>query len=581
MTDESVRRLAAIVSADVAGFSKLMGEDEDGTLAALKAHRVAVDPLAYSHGGRIVGTAGDAILFEFPSVTEAVQCSVDVQSVMAERNVTVPEGRRMAFRIGINLGDVIVTEGGDIFGDGVNIAARIQASAEPGGVSVSGSVYDSVKGKIEANFTDTGAHQLKNITEPVRIWQLDFAAPAAAAVETDLPRRDVGPAAVVVLPFESLSPDAAQDYLVDGITEDVITALAGHGEFRVVARNSAFAYRGKEMSDRDVARELDATYVLRGSARVSSERVRVSVQLIDAETGHLMWAERFDRDLEDVFELQDEIAQNIAGRMAPEVARGEATRSLARRPGSLESWDLFHQGRWHYYQTTQEHFETAIELLGQAIEADPGNGPARVWLATVLPSRIMRGWSSDVAGDWELVRELDTEAVRLDDRNWAAHSGLAHYYAFNGRYERSIAEAEAALPWEPRAMGVALWHFGDHRGAIDHFMRALQRSPHEPDKYHTTTMLAYAHYMARNYPAALSWAEQTLQDVPHYVQAIGVMAATLGQLERHMEARQFMDNFLDQLPGMTASNYRSRFNFKNEADLDHYMEGLRRAGMPG
>lgn len=562
----------AVVSGGVEGFSQLIADDEEGTLAALKAHRTALDPLVNSHGGRIIGTEKEGILFEFPSVTEAVKCSAEVQALMAQRNAMMPAGRRLFLLLGIDLGDVVEVDG-RLSGETVTRANRLMRISEPGGICLSDTVHQRVVEDLDVDFADAGIQRL-NGGEPARVWRLSprsgpETVPSAA-----------GPGAVVVLPFERLGNDPDQDYLVDGITEDVTTALTSYGEFRVVPRGSAFAYRNQLKTDREIARELDATYVIRGSVRASTNRVRVSVELIDAETDHVMSAERFDRELEDVLDLQDEIARTITLKLAPHLSRGELDRSMAEGPGSLESWDLFQRGRWHYYRTTPEDYEKSIEMLQEAIDSDPGNAVAMAFLSFALRIRAWRGWSSDVARDYQRATEIGERAVRVDPTSWRAHSSLAMCYAFTGQHDRGLREAELAMPWYPAAVGIASWLAGDLERGIEYITLAVQRSPGDPDSDHWKVGLAFMHYMSGNYPGALTWAEQALVGLPDYLQLIGVTAATLAELGRSEEARRYMNEFLEQLPGTTAATYRTGFRFRNQAHVDNYIKGLVKAGLP-
>ncbi|MDX1469075.1 MAG: adenylate/guanylate cyclase domain-containing protein [Acidimicrobiia bacterium] len=554
----------AVVSAGVEGFAERIENDEEGTLSSLKAHRTAVDPLVHSHGGRIIGTEKEGIVFEFPSVVEAVKCSVEVQALMAQRNVTVAPDRRLDLLLGIDVGAVAEIDG-RLEGEAVRRATRLMRLSEPGGLCLSKAVHDQVS-DLDLDLT------------PDRVggfWHLD---PKANTDEA--PYRPSGPGAVVVLPFDRLGNDPDQDYLVDGITEDVTTALTNYGEFRVVPRGSAFAYRDQRKTDREIARELDATYVIRGSVRATASRVRVSVELIDAEADHVMAAERFDREIEDVFDLQDEIARSITLKLAPQLARGELDKSVARGSESLESWDLFQRGRWHYYRTTPEDYENALALLQEAIDKDPENVRAMAFLAFVLYIRAWRGWSGDAGRDFQRATELGEQAVRADPASWRARSSLAFAYAFSGHHDRALREAEMAMPWYPVAVGLASWLAGDLERAIEHQTLAIQTSPGDPDADQWMVGLAFMQYSSGNYEAALIWAEQALVGLPEYIQVFVIMAATLAQLGRLDEARQYIDKFLEGRPGSTAANYRASFRFKNPAYADHIMEGLVMAGLP-
>ena len=552
----------AILSGTVSDLASMMAQDKEGTLSALKAHRIATDPLVLSHGGRVAHASDTRLLYEFASPLEAVQCAGEVQAVMAQRNLMAPEGRRMQYQLGIHLGDLHT-------GDAER-ASQIQERSDPGGICLSEPIYVQVRDKLPVEFAEAGG-----LDDNLRLWKLAPPAPNPTK-EPDLG----GPGTLVVLPFERIGNDPDQDYLVDGITEDVTTALSEYGEYRVVPRSSAFAFRDSDLSDRDIARRLDATYVLKGSVRASESQVRISAELLDAESGHLVWSERFDREYDDVFDLQDDIAHRITSNLAPAVRRREVQRSL-NRTGSIESWDLMQRGKWHYYKTTEDNFNQAVDLYRQSIDRDPLNSQAYGWLCLVLFTRIWHGWSNDVAGDFDSIHEHAADGVRLDAGNWRAHDALAVYYMFQTRdFERAIWEAEHGERFEPGVLGAAYLRAGEHERSIELSMLDLQLNPHRPDRYHWTTNLAQSHYMMGNYSASLAWADRSLELNDRYIQAVGFKAASLAQLGRAEEARVAIEEFLEHFPGMTAARYRTRFNFKNESDVDHYMEGLIKAGMP-
>ena len=574
----SETRAAVVASVKVDDYERLIALDREGTNSALQSHRVAADPLVYSHGGRVAATHGIWILYEYPSVPEAVRSGMAVQSLMTDRNASVPEGRRMSFKIGLHIGQVEIEQNGDIGGPAVEVARRMMEISEPGGLWISGSAREALDKDLVSAFSDTGAYRFEDIGELVQTWGLDRDFTAAASHSTIGPRSGAG--SIVVLPFERLGGDREQDYIVDGITEDLTTALTNYRQFHVVPRSSAFSYRDESKSDREIARELDATYVLRGSVRVAGDRVRITVHLVDAESDHVMWSDRFDRELEDIFALQDEIAESITFRIAPEVLREEVRRSLSRDSGNLESWDLFQRGKWHYYRTSPEDYDKSVQFLEQAIEKDPNNGDAVAFLAFVLTVRIWRAWSDDVRGDFRRAIEVCERAVWLDPTNWRVRASLAAAYAFTGEHDRAKREAEKSLPWYPTAMGLAAWQSGELDTAVEYLMRAVQLSPRDPDSDHWKTGLAYVHYMAGNYPAALVWAEQAQQGLPDYIQLKGILAATLAQLDRIEEARSYLDDLLEAQPGLTATLYRTRFRMRDPELVDRYMDGLVKAGLP-
>jgi adenylate cyclase len=573
------RHTAVIASVKVSDYERLVAVDREGTISALRGHRVASEPLVYSHGGRVASERGLWILYEFPSVAEAVRSGRAVQALMKERNESAPEGRRMSFKLGIHVGEVEIGQTGEVEGPAVEMVRRIMELSNPGGLWISEMAYQKLDTDLKPDFSNLGDHRFADLNESLELWGLNVRLDSASE-ERALGEGSSGAGAIVVLPFERLGGDPQQDYLVDGITEDLTTALTSYREFHVVPRSSAFSYRNEDKTDREIARELDATYVLRGSARVVGERVRISSHLVDVESDHVLWSERFDREMEDIFALQDEIAESITLRIAPEMLREEVKRSLSRDSGSLESWDLFQRGKWHYYQTSRKHYDESVSLLEQAIEKDSNNGDAMAFLAFVLTVRIWRGWSDDVPGDFRRAIEVCEHAVRLDPTNWRARASLAVAYAFTGQHDRAQREAEQSLPWYPTAMGLAAWQGGELDTAIEYLMRAVQLSPRDPDSDHWKTGLAFVHYMAGNYPAALTWGEQAQRGLPDYIQLKGILAATLAQLGRLDEARSYLDDLLEALPGLTADVYRTRFRIRDSTLVDRYMEGLVKAGLP-
>ena len=391
------RRLAAILAVDVAGYSRLMGEDEEGTLAALRAIRRELgDPKIKEHRGRIVKTTGDGLLIEFASVVDAVRCAVETQREMATRNAGIPPERPIEFRMGINLGDIIV-EDGDIFGDGVNIAARLEALAEPGGICVSRVVRDQARDKLDFSFADMGEQQVKNIARPVRAHRILVAAETVAPASAGDPITTSGrPVAqkpsIAVLPFANMSGDVEQEYFSEGITEDIITNLSRNRAFFVISRSTSFTYKGPAVDVGKMARELGVRYVVEGSVRRAGNRVRITAQLIDAETGHHLWADRYDRELADVFAVQDEIAQSIAGAIAPGIISAEIRHAQLKDPGQLGAWDRTVRAHWHIRRFTQSDLAEARRLLEEAVALDPTNSMALADLAFAHHFESVFGW---------------------------------------------------------------------------------------------------------------------------------------------------------------------------------------------
>ena len=414
------RRLAAIVAADVAGYSRLMGLDEVGTARTLREHRKVTDALVAKHGGRLVKTTGDGVLLEFPSVVDAVECAVAVQTVMHERNEGVPVDRRMLFRIGINLGDILI-EGDDILGEGVNVAARLEGIGEPGGICISASAYDQVRGKVTVEFTDLGEQSLKNIDRPVRVYAATLSShagtvapqPASSQPEVQKPLTLPNKPSIAVLPFQNMSGDPEQEYFSDGMVEEIITALSRNKQLFVIARNSSFTFKGKAVNIKQVARDLGVRYVLEGSVRKSGTRIRITGQLIDAASGAHLWADRYDGTLEDVFDLQDQVASSVVAAIAPSVTRAEIERINRKPPSNLDAYDCWLRGLAADRQFTREGREQAIVLFEHAVKLDPQFALAQAMLANAL-QRGSWGWSNDPASDASRSIEYARSALALD-----------------------------------------------------------------------------------------------------------------------------------------------------------------------
>ena len=433
MSGERVeRRLAAILAADVAGYSRLMGQDEAGTLSRLRTHRrELIDPRIAEHKGRIVKTTGDGILIEFPSVVGAVTCAVAVQEGMAERNAAIAVEQRIEFRVGINLGDVIV-EDGDIHGDGVNVAARLEALAEPGSICLSAVVHDQVRDKLDLAFDDLGDQALKNIARPMRVYRVRTGTqvPASLGLRTAVMQSSAlalpDKPSVAVLPFANMTSDPEQEFLADGIAEDVITALSRYPSLFVIARNSSFTYRGRAVDVKQVGAELGVRYVLEGSLRKSGNRVRVSAQLVEAETGKHVWAERYDRDLADIFAVQDEIAEAVTIAIAPAIAEAERQRAMRKSPGSLDAWAAYQRGLWHLSKTSAEDNALAETFFQRTIDLDANFGGGYCGLAAVLHQGARLFRTRELREAQDSAERLARQAVALD----AAMPKLAHASRF-------------------------------------------------------------------------------------------------------------------------------------------------------
>jgi adenylate cyclase len=576
------RRLTTILSADVAGYSSLMAADESGTLAQLKAHRKELfEPKTEEYHGRVVKLMGDGTLMEFGSVVDSVRFAVDVQRAMVERNASVPEDRQITYRIGINIGDIMV-EGDDIYGDGVNVAARLEGLAEPGGICVSRTVFNHVKNKVELGFEDLGEQEFKNIPEPVRVYRI-----VEQEVRTLASHPVLNRPAVAVLPFDSLSGDPEQEYFADGITEDIITALSYWRWFPVIARNSTFAYKGRAMDVTQVARELGARYVLEGSVRKAGNRVRISAQLIDAPSGHHLWARRYDRDLSDIFALQDEITERIVASIEPELNRAEQERASRKHPESLDAWDHSLRALWHLNRMTKDDNAEACRLLQKAMELDPKWGGAVSLLALCQSFVGWLGWAEDPARQSAVFLPIATQAVALDEGDWLAHATLGMAYVWARQHERGADELERAIDLNPSAarayhfLGFTLAISGRPGDAIAELNTALRLDPSDPLISHTLAALGLSHFLLRKFEDSILFAGKALRADPGNVRAHHRLVASLGHLGRIEEASAALRELLRWQPDFSKGYIDAAYPFKNPEHHDLILEGLRKAGWEG
>jgi adenylate cyclase len=575
------RKLAAILVADVAGYSRLMSQDEAGTLEALGEHRrELIDPAIAGHNGRLVKLMGDGLLVEFASVVDAVTCAVAIQRGMAGRNENVPPDRRIEFRIGINLGDVIV-EGADLYGDGVNIAARLEGLAEPGGICLSRQAFDQVEGKLDLGFTDLGEHMVKNIARPIRVYRVDLAKIHADTVPESTADAMMARPAVAILPFTNLSRDPEQEYFSDGLTEDLITALAAWRSFPVIARNSSFVYKGPAVDVKRVGRELGARYVLEGSVRKAGNRIRVTAQLVDAETGHHVWAERYDRALEDVFELQDEITRRIAPIIAPELEQTELRKSTAKRSESLTAWDCYLRGAALLHAYTCESNADARAMFERAIALDPHYSEAWTGLAYSHLRDIDLGCTGDREASLAMGFEIVRRAVTLDDASSAAHLCLGQAYVWAEQYDLAIAETEAAVELNPNnaracmALGNRLDLAGRTEEGISQMERSLQLNPRDPNRFVYMGYLARAYVRLGDYETAAKRAREMVRLRPDHADAYYRLAISLGHLGRADEARAALAECERLRPGFLGQRAAWR-PYPDAASNDHFFAGLRR-----
>jgi adenylate cyclase len=579
------RKLAAILAADVAGYSRLMGADEAGTLARLKAHRrELIDPKIAEHRGRVVKTTGDGTLIEFPSVVEAVGCAVEVQQGMVERNADVSEDKRITFRVGVNLGDIII-DGDDIHGEGVNIAARLEAMAEPGTVCISATAWEHARGKVPFGADDLGEHQLKNIERPVRVFRIASGASATAARKAlPLPEKP----SIAVLPFQNLSGDPEQEYFADGMVEDIITALSRYRWLFVIARNSSFTYKGRTVDVKQVARELGVRYVLEGSVRKAASRVRIAGQLIDGSTGAHLWADRFEGALEDIFDLQDQVTASVVGVIAPRLEQAEIERAKRKPTESLDAYDYYLRGMASSYQETKEGTSEALRLFYRAIELDPGFAAAHGIAARCYVLRKTSGWVTDREQEIAETARLARRAVALGRDDAAALSAGGSSLAYVvGDLDDGVAFIDRALTLNPN-MALA-WHYsgwariwlGEPDLAIEHLARAMRLSPLDPLIVAMQVAAAYAHFFAGRIDMASSWAGTALRDRPDYTTALRIVAASNALAGRMDQARKALARLRQLDPALRVSNLRDRAGpFRRPEDVARYEEGLRRAGLP-
>ena len=453
-----IRKLVAILAADVVGYSRLMEADEDTTIRMLDTYRRVIDGLVESHRGRVFGSAGDSVVAEFASPVEAVSCASNIQRELERRNADLPEDRRMQLRIGVNLGDVVV-KGEDLLGDGVNVAARLQALADPGGIFLSGTVFDQVDGKLDLTFDDLGEQEVKNIAKPVRVYQVGSArtgstADARAAKRLPLPEKP----SIAVLPFTNISGDADQEYLADGMTEDIITALSKIEKMLVIARTSTFLYKGQAVDVKRISRDLSVRYVLEGSVRSSGRRIRITAQLIDATTGHHLWAERYDRQVEDIFELQDEITLQVTTALQVQLTEGEQARIWSGGTTDLEAWELTIQGVDLMQKLHAQENAHARRLFEQAVELDPNYATAWTWLGWTYWYEATFGMTEAFHASFEQARMLVEKALAIDDKSGDSLAFLSIIHLDQGEHAKAVDMIEKAVEFAPShalAMGLS------------------------------------------------------------------------------------------------------------------------------
>ena len=584
-----VRRLAAILAADVAGYSRLMGVDEEGTHERLRAHlRELVEPKVAEHRGRIVKNTGDGFLAEFPSVIDAVRCAVEVQRGIADRNAGSPQERRIDFRLGINLGDVIA-EGDDIYGDGVNIAARLEGLAEPGGVLISNTVHDHVRDRLPFAFEDLGEHRVKNIARPVRVYRVrDGDVPRgepSSAVPPPLPLPDKP--SIAVLPFQNMSGDPEQEYFADGMVEEITTALSRIPWLFVIARNSSFTYKGRSVDVKQVGCELGVRYVLEGSVRRAADRVRITGQLVDATTNAHIWADRCDGALSDVFELQDHVTSSVIGAIEPRLRLSEIER-VSRKQSDLSAYDLYLRALAQVHRYSQEGMRDAIPFLRRALTIDPFYAPASAMFGFCRALQRARGWEG--LSEAEIAEALQLSRQALDvgkddpDALWMAADAisiLAHDHA------RAAGAIDRALKLNPNsahawmAKGWIACCQNQPRSAIEALTRGVRLSPLDPLGYFFKGGLALAHLAIGQYQEALEWADLCFREYPRYTPALRIKVVCHAHLGQTDEAGKAVKQLLAVDPKSTIARFTTNLTgYFPPSIVDVFVEGLRKAGMP-
>jgi adenylate cyclase len=578
------RRLAAILAADVAGYSRLMGADEEGTLAALKAIRLELsDPKVKEYRGRIVKTTGDGLLIEFSSVLDAVRCAVELQEGISARNAEVPEDKRIEFRIGINLGDIILDDD-DIYGDGVNIAARLETLAEPGGICVSRVVHDQVRDKLDLAFEDLGEQRVKNIARPVHVWRLRLGArpTVSASMPLSLPDKP----SIAVLPFQNMTGDSEQDYFVDGVVEEITTAISRLPWLFVIARNSSFTYKGRAVDVKQVARELGVRYVLEGSVRKAGDRVRITGQLIDTASGAHIWADRFDGALENIFELQDQVASGVVGAIEPKLRSAEIERAIRKPTESLDAYDLYLRALAQFWKWTPDSWREAIDLLRQALVLDPSYAPAAGLFAWCRVLEIGRRRLSDeeIGEGVRFARQAIETGSEDPDALWMGGWGIL---MLAGEHAAGMNAMERSLTLNPNSALVSCFfawaqsYRNQPARAIEVLQRAMRLSPLDPQPWLFHGALAHAHFAAGRYEKAMEWADRALHAQPRMIAVVGVKAAACGHLRRIDEGNECAKRYAELSAWPTVSTAKTGWGrFMSPDFLAAYIDGLRKAGLP-
>ncbi len=581
------RRLAAIMATDVVGYSRLIRADEEGTLAALKALRAdLIDPKIAEHHGRIVKLMGDGMLVEFASVVDAVHAAVQTQQAVTDHNADVPADRRIEFRIGINLGDVVI-DGDDIQGDGVNVAARLEGMAEPGGICVSGMVYEGVRDRIDVPFEDLGEQEVKNIDRPVRVWRWlasDGAAPKGPLGATKpLPLPDKP--SIAVLPFDNMSGDPEQEYFADGIAEDITTSLSKFSSLFVIARNSSFSFKGQQLEVKEIGKRLGVRYVVEGSVRRAGYRARITAQLVDAIEDKHIWAERYDRDLEDIFAVQDEVTLAIVQAIEPRLISSEQQRALRKPPENLDAWENFQRGMWHLFKYSPEECQAAYSFLQRAIILDPNFAAAHACLGYAHCLRVLHDISADPAEDIELALEAGRKAARLDEHEAYAYLTIGRAKIFQRRFDEALAATDQAISINPNfalahmIRGHGLWHAGRPEEAVRSIDIGIRASPHDSLMWVFLATKAIALVMLKRIDEAISVSRTAQQDPNAAIYAYLGEISALGHTDDMDAAADAILRARTVKPDVSISFVEKVLPVADPDCREIFIGGLRKAGL--
>jgi len=580
------RKLTAILYADIAGYSRLTGEDEEGT------HRRVMEVLDYvsdqitSSGGTVLRYAGDAILAEYSSAVKAIKASISIQDHLANQNAAIAEDQKVQIRIGINIGDVI-EDRGEVYGDGVNLATRLEAVAPEGGICIPASVYEQTLGTVDADFFDHGAEHFKNIERPVHVyrWQPELTVNESQTIDSHRREKSETPS-IAVLALANMNKDSDLDYIGDGITEDLITALSKIHSFKVISRESTFSYKNSATDVRQIASELGVRFVLEGSVRMAGNRVRVTAQLIDARTGHHVWAERYDRQMEDIFDLQDEMVQIIVAALEPELNAFERERAVNKSPDNLDAWELYQRALWYMWSYEEEKIAIAMNLFKQANEADPGFAPAYAYYAYSCFQTVIMGYTKDPDARLQEGFEAAMEALKCDGTDAIPYFSAGRIHMMLGDHDASIASLKKSIDLNPcfaqsyHGLGFALSLAGQLEESREMLHKAVSLSPRDPMLWTFTTVHALTCILSKDYQEGLEWANHTLQNPnatsywPHAVKASAL--ANLGHID---EAKQALASAIQAKPDLSIGFIENNLPTKHADGLGPYLAGLRASGL--